>query len=145
MKHFLKTLPTRHVIVTSLIKKHGQEAFMWLSSLLELAQEIGSFELTLDVLSSTCNIKNPRLSRVFDDVNNAFIQAQVALGILNEVEISESESNSNEDTSTKFNSNELSSTSEGQNTDGRNNSITREDRVDSNKKEKKSDKFKLEN
>lgn len=108
MRQFTKTLPARHPLVSELIDAHGAEAYAYLTMLLELAHEIGPFELTLAILARECRIKNPRLSRIFPDMKIIFEKAQVSLGILKKPE----------ETSTKLNEVHLSSTSEVQNPHG---------------------------
>jgi len=123
MKIFTKTIPARHPLVSELIDTHGAESYAYLTMLLELAQEIGPFELTPAILARECRIKNPRLSRIFPDMKVVFEKAQVSLGILKKPE----------ETSSKSNKVDLSSTSEGQNPDG----STRDLREEEIREEKK--------
>lgn len=120
MRQFTKTLPARHPLVTELMDAHGPEAYAYLTILLELAHEIGAFDLTLAILARECRIKNPRLSRIFPDMKIIFGKAQVSLGILKKPE----------ESSTELNKVDLSSTSEGQNPHGSTRDLERSERLE---------------
>lgn len=72
MQNFTKTLPKRHPLSTEIRNLHGAEAFTYLTDLLDLVQDIGTFELTPQIVARECGLKSQKVQRIFEDLKRIF-------------------------------------------------------------------------
>ncbi len=72
MRKFIKVLPKRHPLSTEIRDLHGAEAYTYLCDLLDLAQEIGFFELTPKIAARECGINVQKASRIFENLKRIF-------------------------------------------------------------------------
>jgi len=115
---FVKAMSLRHPIVRELRDKHGDEAYTYLTGLIELAVDVGWFEVTPKILNGEFRIKTPKINRIIVDLTKAFNASLLFLGIINNVPESSTILNNPEQSSTILNNPEQSSELEGQNPRG---------------------------
>lgn len=75
MKHFSKTIPSRHQLSREMKELYGWEGYGHLTCLLELADDIGFFELTTKVLSNEFGMRMPKAEKVLSDYKRIFEQS----------------------------------------------------------------------
>jgi hypothetical protein len=80
-KQFIKTLPTHHPIATELMDQFGKASYTDLVILLELAQDIGPFELTPAIMKKECGLHSSKIEKIFENFKNIFEQAMKFLKI----------------------------------------------------------------
>ncbi len=81
MKQFTKTLPKRHPLSVEIRELYGAEGFTYLTDLLDLAQEIGKFELTPQLVARECGLKSQKVARIFENLSRIFEESCKILGL----------------------------------------------------------------
>lgn len=123
-QYFSKAVLVDHPLIDEMCDELGNDAYRFLTILTDLWQEIGEFEITAKLLKQRCRINAQKSERIIERFSKYFKES---LKILKLVEESSEILNNLEESSGKLNKVEESSTLEGENTDGRNKSITRKD------------------
>lgn len=124
-QYFSKAVLVGHPLIDEMCDELGNDAYRFLTILTDLWQEIGEFEITAKLLKQRCRINAQKSERIIERFSKYF---QESLKILKLVEESSEILNNLEESSGKLNKVEESSTLDGENTDGRNKSITRKDK-----------------
>jgi hypothetical protein len=75
MNGFTKTLPKRHPLSTEVRELLGAEGFTYLTDLLDLAQDIGEYELTHKIVARECSINAQKVKRIFDILERIFYES----------------------------------------------------------------------